>query len=551
MTAALLYRPEAYSIAGRRLMGRNAAGEAFLRAYFAHKRAGAMWIRVDDTRHARDFAAAARAAGRDDKVMAVGASALSALAEPGTLYCPAPNIGELAWQRASLGDAAWALCGITHTTSSANAMDMIAGIVASPVRRFDALICTSEAVKDNVARVLDAQASFLARRLGAKNFATPQLPVIPLGVHTADFDVAPAERAAARKTLGAEADTLVVLFLGRLSFHAKAHPLAMYLALQRAKIATGKRVLLVECGWHANAAIAKAFADGARLACPGVPVKTLDGRDAAVRRRAWAAADVFVSLADNIQESFGISPLEAMAAGLPCVVADWDGYRDTVRHGTDGFRIPTLMPPAGLGSDLALRHALGADDYDAYIGNVAALTSVDIDAAATAFARLFASAPLRQRMGAAAQKRAREIYDWKHIFARYETLWEAQTAMRLADAPRERRAAHPWPARLDPFHAFARYPTRRLEASAKLALAGGRDAAACVRYVEDLRALAMVGFAKTVLPEPAEIRAVLAAAAGGAKPAAELVACIAAKRRPHVFRALVWLVKLGALKLVA
>ena len=28
-----------------------------------------------------------------------------------------------------------------------------------------------------------------------------------------------------------------------------------------------------------------------------------------------------------------------MAAGLPVVVSDWDGYRDTVRDGVDGFRI--------------------------------------------------------------------------------------------------------------------------------------------------------------------------------------------------------------------
>ena len=45
----------------------------------------------------------------------------------------------------------------------------------------------------------------------------------------------------------------------------------------------------------------------------------------------WAAADVFLSLVDNIQETFGITPLEAMAAGLPVVASDWDGYRYTMR----------------------------------------------------------------------------------------------------------------------------------------------------------------------------------------------------------------------------
>ena len=66
--------------------------------------------------------------------------------------------------------------------------------------------------------------------------------------------------------------------------------------------------------------------------------------------------DIFCSLSDNIQETFGITPIEAMSAGLPVVVSDWDGYRDTVRDGIDGFRVPTQMPPPGYGDELALRH---------------------------------------------------------------------------------------------------------------------------------------------------------------------------------------------------
>jgi alpha-maltose-1-phosphate synthase len=78
----------------------------------------------------------------------------------------------------------------------------------------------------------------------------------------------------------------------------------------------------VECGWYANDLIAKAYAEAAALACPSVRVVTLDGRKAEDRQTAWAGADVFCSLSDNIQETFGIVPIEAMAAGLPVVVSD-------------------------------------------------------------------------------------------------------------------------------------------------------------------------------------------------------------------------------------
>ena len=58
--------------------------------------------------------------------------------------------------------------------------------------------------------------------------------------------------------------------------------------------------------------------------------------------KSLASSDIFISLSDNFQETFGITPLEGMASGLPVVVSDWDGYRDTVRDQIDGFTIPTI-----------------------------------------------------------------------------------------------------------------------------------------------------------------------------------------------------------------
>src|ERR1700676_1499624 len=54
-----------------------------------------------------------------------------------------------------------------------------------------------------------------------------------------------------------------------------------------------------------------------------------------------ASADVLLSPSDSVQESFGLTPIEAMSSGLPQIVADWDGYRDTVVDGEPGFRVPT------------------------------------------------------------------------------------------------------------------------------------------------------------------------------------------------------------------
>ena len=177
----------------------------------------------------------------------------------------------------------------------------------------------------------------------------------------------------------------------------------MYQALGKAARASNKDIILVECGWHPNDAVEQAFAAGAEMVSPNVRVITLDGRVAANRETAWASADVFCSLSDNIQETFGIVPVEAMAAGLPVIVSDWDGYKDTVRDGIDGFRIPTIAAAPGLAGDLAHRHALGIETYDRYCGHSSSLVALHAKKLTTAFTELFQSTELRKQMGAGRQ----------------------------------------------------------------------------------------------------------------------------------------------------
>ncbi len=65
--------------------------------------------------------------------------------------------------------------------------------------------------------------------------------------------------------------------------------------------------------------------------------------------RYYASADVFCSPATG-GESFGIVLLEAMAAGIPVVASDIDGYRDVVTHERNGLLVLPREPTSIAGA---------------------------------------------------------------------------------------------------------------------------------------------------------------------------------------------------------
>jgi starch synthase len=549
--AALLYQPEGFDTHRDKLMGRHAASEGFLKGFVRHAGVDVLYCYAARAHLAPFERQVAEADGSARTVWLDVADAASPR-QAGTLHLPDPNLVGAAWRRRAVGQRLYSITGVTHTTASAGAMDLIAGLLTAPLQAWDALVCSSAVVHDTVERLLAQQQDYLASRLGATQFVRPQLPVIPLGVDSAAFAPDEAARRAGRNALGIGPEDVVVLFLGRLSFHGKAHPLPMYLGLERvAQVHAARgdgRLHLVQAGWFANDAIERAMRDGAAALCPSVQCHFLDGRRPDLRRLAWHAADLFSSLSDNIQESFGLTPIEAMAAGLPGVVSDWNGYRDTLRDGIDGLRVPTLMPRAGLGADLADRHAAGIDSYDFYCGSASQFVAVDVDAAAAAYRQLVGDAALRRRMGAAARQRAVDVFDWSVVIRRYQALWQELAERRAAAgesaALHTGQAAHP--ARMDPFTGFASYPSRVLRRDDRVSARPGADLA----QLQTLLQMPLFTYMKLMAPEPHECARLLAdVQQHGACSVAALLAGQPEPRRGSIERGLVWLAKLGLLSI--
>lgn len=546
---AIYWHPDGYDTSGKALMGRHAAGEGFMRGYLRHATTDTLTLWNGAAKPTAELEPLVRSLGLGERpVRWLSRGDFGGLAHEGVLNLPVPGLSPYAWAR-SMGDArAFSVCGITHTTATARVMDILADMTVAPVRPWDALVCTSRAVRASIEVQNEALDAYLVERLGATRLPKPHYAVIPLGVSVEDFAPRPEARRDWRGKLGIAEDDVAVLYVGRWNLTSKMNPATMAMALERAAARATRPVHWIMAGW-ADEAREQAFKDAVAAHLDRVRVHWVDGRPPETRRSIWSAADLFISLSDNIQETFGLTPVEAMAAGLPVVCTDWDGYKDTVRHGVDGFRIATTTPAAGLGRDLAFAFSQEWLNYDGFVGAVSQLTAVDLDAAARALLELIESPELRRRMGAAAAQRAREVFDWSRIIPRYEALWAELDARRRAaqpEAPRSRNAAdNPW--RPDPFRMFASYPTEWATSTTMLAAAPGMDWPAAQALMDK----PLVRLMPQYLPTPDEVRAILEALAAAPQTAlGDLLLRFPPGRRPFLERGVVWMAKYGLLTLL-
>lgn len=559
---ALLYDDDAYverttPVPGRPgplgLMGRQVAGRAFLDALLAHGRWQRLVAVVRSRASARSLARfchehpSSRDRVRQLRLIEPHQFLSDFAADPPApvLHVPCPPEASYAWARRYAGPHRFAISGVTHTLASADGVNLLAGLLTAPFEPYDALVCTSRAVVRMVRSVLGSYADFLRDRHGGAPALPVRLEQIPLGVDVERFRPAtPPERAAARAQLGAADDEVVILFVGRLSYHAKAHPFPLYVASAAAARQTGRKVRLVLAGWTANAPIRAAFEDGARRFAPGVTVALVDGTDPDLRSGVWHAADLFASPSDSIQETFGLAVVEAMASGLPVVASDWDGYRDLVVDGETGLLVPTAMIAGSL-DDVTVRLILGATGYDQFLAECGQAVSVDPAAFGQALTRLVADAELRRAFGEAGRRRAVERFAWRTIIPAYETLWAEQAA---ECAARRVRAGEPAPAAglplyPEPLASFEGYPTRRLDADTPLIAAAGVS-------LDDLLACGLTNYVgERRVTDPELLRTLLAAAAAPRRvqDLDEIMARAGIARRAG--RAtLAWLLKYGLLR---
>ncbi|MGF9763986.1 glycosyltransferase family 4 protein [Microvirga sp. 0TCS3.31] len=316
--------------------------------------------------------------------------------------------------RACSGLASSPVVGITHDLSDAKVYRELFVSCATGVRPYDSIVSCSHAAKN----VLDQQLQSIADGLGLPA-ADLFLPIIPYGV---DLEARfPQTKNQTRAKWGIAQDAFLFLFVGRICRLTKADLEALVLAFDTRFRNHEKARLIIsgsvgsesEAQFHAR--LSKLVQDRSLDQQIGIVVNPTNHEKCSL----YAAADIFVSPANSLQESFGITLLEAMMHGLPVLGSDWDGYRDIIVDGQTGFTFPTNIQA----NDAAFRIDYPFLSRAELLESLQDRLSLDSNILADLMAKCESSRDECKEMGKRAQQRVHSLYRWDKVVQKHVELW--------------------------------------------------------------------------------------------------------------------------------
>ncbi len=302
----------------------------------------------------------------------------------------------------------------------------------------DAIACTSQA-SENIMQALYNQAR--SAYALPNTWAQPQSTVIPLGVPNPTLGQSEALAVKFRERVNLPPNTILILVYGRISVADKMDLRPLFAALRRVR---GRAAhvdfrLCIAGSMDAHDGLKDALLQLAKVW--DIPFMLVPNPPRDMKKELFAAADIFVSPVDNIQETFGLTLVEAAQSALPVIASNWDGYRDIVVHEETGLLVPTLAP----------LHTPHLDSLASVYHNKihqllrAQQTSIHIPSLEQALLRLMQDETLRQDMGQKAAQRAAQLYTFDAVLDRWLDYWQqlAKTPICAEQEAELRGAQHP------------------------------------------------------------------------------------------------------------
>lgn len=291
-------------------------------------------------------------------------------------------------------------------------------------RPYDSIIVPSRAAQTALRAYLADVRSLTAGRLCYRG----RVDVIPHGIYLESL--APRDKSRSRDKYAIPREATVLLSLARISWTSKMNYDRLLEFFAQLVRRTPRPLLLVIAGSDPQHEAQALTRIAQRLSLVDKLKIITDFQDEE-KNDILNCADLFLSLSDNLQESFGINLIEAMAMALPVVCTDWDGYKDIVEEGVTGYRIPTTWTAEERPED-----AVGAltNLYDhAVIHRISRGIRLDMDALIARTLELIEREATRKNMGVKGREKAEREYSAQTEILRWEALWQELDEMARKD----------------------------------------------------------------------------------------------------------------------
>ncbi len=341
--------------------------------------------------------------------------------------------------------------GITHTLSTETIINGVQFLLMEKFDACDAIICTSRAAQEFLRRVWQEAAPKIKLTQGP--LATPH---IPLGIFPHRY----------RQIDKSFAATLpqgrpMVLVHGRITLFDKMDLISLIEHWPEIMDQTVNRPYLVISGSMKHMSTLETYQQRISALKLSDDISIMPNVTDAQRATLFQQAQLFCSPTDSLQETFGISVLEAMASECPVVISDWNGYRDLITDGNEGFLVPTYWGPPGK-NWAGISPLISENQLSLYL---AQQVSVDIKILADRLVRLLNDQELCREMGQRAKNRVEQIYAWPKVIAQYDKLFQKQL-----DLAKTTQVTHSEYSQPDLWEFFGHYPSRKVSNESRVRL---------------------------------------------------------------------------------
>jgi len=330
---------------------------------------------------------------------------------------------------------------------------------AAPVLPFDSIVCTSRCGKEALKRLFEAaENNFSQMKIGYAG----RMDVIPLGIDDNYRDIPNSHQS--RKLLGIDEDCFVTLCLGRLSIDKKMDFAPFLRAFKRfAQKNSRRKIILIIAGSaddQEQKLIRKLINENQLENITKLFVNFEDCKKSLF----YSAADVYTAPIDNLQETFGLSVVEAMAHECAVVVSDFNGYSEIVDDGINGIKIPTFWGD-GMKQFEDVSEIMNFPTYQLLLSQSIA---VDLDKMVECFQQLLDNPEKCRALGKAAREKVKDKFFWYDIVKQYCSLWDQLSKQARNASVKVEKTTNPW--EIDYCSIFSHYPSKTVSADCTISL---------------------------------------------------------------------------------